>query len=159
MFIYLQCSSFRGSNVCCFKSQLTLIRPGFSESGKPVDCNKLFLWLTSHFVSVILKRGLLQTQLWKSLSRITKDHPVWSMCSTVRCTVQAEGVQYRLLEALFFCTLSLCNFPIWPMTMKFGGVILCQKLYQQIIKHLITSWLWRFYDVILYFRLHSAEKK
>ena len=33
----------------------------------------------------------------------------------------------------------LSNFPIYRrMTMKFGGVILCQKLYQEIIKHLMT---------------------
>ena len=42
--------------------------------------------------------------------------------------------------------------------MKFGDVILRQKLYQEIIKHLMTSLLWRFYDVILYFRLCSAKK-
>ena len=54
----------------------------------------------------------------------------------------------------------LCNFLIWrPMTMKFGDVILRQKLYQEVIKHLMTSLQWRFYDVILYFRLGSAEKK
>ena len=53
----------------------------------------------------------------------------------------------------------LCNFLIWrPMTMKFGDVILRQKLYQEIIKHLMTSLLWRFYDVILYFKLRSAKK-
>ena len=44
------------------------------------------------------------------------------------------------------------------MTLKFGDVILRQKLYQEIIKHLLTSLLWRFYDVILYFRLCSAKK-
>ena len=43
--------------------------------------------------------------------------------------------------------------------MKFGDVILRQKLYQEVIKHLMTSLQWRFYDVILYFRLGSAEKK
>ena len=53
----------------------------------------------------------------------------------------------------------LCNFPIWrPMTIKFGDVILCQQLYQEIIKHLMTSLLWRFYDVILYSRLFLAKK-
>ena len=53
----------------------------------------------------------------------------------------------------------LCNFPIWiPMTMKFGDVVLCQHLYQEIIKHLMTSLLWRFYDVMLYFRLLLGKK-
>ena len=34
----------------------------------------------------------------------------------------------------------LCNFPfLRPMTAKFGGVILRQKLYQKIVKHLMTS--------------------
>ena len=42
--------------------------------------------------------------------------------------------------------------------MTFGDVILRQKLYQELIKHLMTSLLWRFYDVILYFGLHSAKK-
>ena len=42
--------------------------------------------------------------------------------------------------------------------MKFGDVILRQKLYQEIIKHLMTSLLWHFYDVILYFTLSSAKK-
>ena len=42
--------------------------------------------------------------------------------------------------------------------MKFGDVILRQKLYQEIIKHSMTSLLWRFYDVILYFRVLSAKK-
>ena len=42
--------------------------------------------------------------------------------------------------------------------MKFGDVILRRKLYQEIIKHLMTSLLCRFYDVILYFRLRSAKK-
>ena len=41
--------------------------------------------------------------------------------------------------------------------MKFGDVILRQKLYQQMIKHLITSLLWRFYDAILYFRLRLGK--
>ena len=45
----------------------------------------------------------------------------------------------------------LCNFPIWrPMPMKFGDVVLRQQLYQEIIKHLMASLLWCFYDVILY---------
>ena len=56
----------------------------------------------------------------------------------------------------------LCNFPIWrPMTMKFGDVILRQELYQEIIKHLMTSLLWRFYDVIFYFfsvRVKKSKK-
>ena len=43
--------------------------------------------------------------------------------------------------------------------MKFGDVILRQKLYQEVIKYLMTSLQWRFYDVILYFRLGSAKKK
>ena len=42
--------------------------------------------------------------------------------------------------------------------MKFGDVMLRQKLYQEIIKHLMTSLLWSFYDVILYFGLCSAKK-
>ena len=42
--------------------------------------------------------------------------------------------------------------------MKFGDVIQRQQLYQEIIKHLMTSLLWRFYDVILYFRLHLVKK-
>ena len=41
---------------------------------------------------------------------------------------------------------------------KFGDVILRQKLYQEIIRHLMTSLIWRFYDIILYFRLRSAKK-
>ena len=45
------------------------------------------------------------------------------------------------------------------MTVKFGDVILRQELYQEIIKHLTTSLLWRFYDVILYFRLCSGKKR
>ena len=39
-----------------------------------------------------------------------------------------------------------------------GDVVLRQKLYLEIIKHLTTSLLWRFYDVILYFRLCSTKK-
>ena len=42
--------------------------------------------------------------------------------------------------------------------MKFGDVILCQQLYQEIVKHLMTSLLSRFYDVILYFMLRSGKK-
>ena len=42
--------------------------------------------------------------------------------------------------------------------MKFDDVILCQQLYQEIIKHLMTSLLWHFNDVILYFRLLSGKK-
>ena len=41
--------------------------------------------------------------------------------------------------------------------MKFGDVILPQNLCQEIIKHLMTSLLWPFYDVILYFRLCFAK--
>ena len=37
--------------------------------------------------------------------------------------------------------------------MKFGDVLLCQQLYQESIKHLMTSLLWRIYDLILYFIL------
>ena len=44
------------------------------------------------------------------------------------------------------------------MTMKFGDVILHQKLYQKIIKHLMTSLPGSFYDIISYFRLCSAKK-
>ena len=51
-------------------------------------------------------------------------------------------------------------FTSWrQMTMKFGGVILYQKLYQEIIKHSVTSWLWRHYHDILYFWLPSGGKK
>ena len=42
--------------------------------------------------------------------------------------------------------------------MKFGDVILRRKLYQEKIKHLMTSLLWRFYDFIFYFRLRLAKK-
>ena len=53
----------------------------------------------------------------------------------------------------------LCDFPIWrPMTMKFGDVILRQKLCQEIIKYLMITLLWRFHDVILYFRLCLGKK-
>ena len=46
----------------------------------------------------------------------------------------------------------LCNFPIWrPMTMKFGGVIPCQKLLPENNKTLD--------DVILYFRLCLGRRK
>ena len=53
--------------------------------------------------------------------------------------------------------------PLWlpylgTMIMKFGDVILHQKLYQEIIKHLMTSLLWRFYCVILYFSLCLGKK-
>ena len=42
--------------------------------------------------------------------------------------------------------------------MKFGNVILRQHLYQKIIKHLMTSLLWRSDHVIFYFRLGSGKK-
>ena len=44
------------------------------------------------------------------------------------------------------------------MTTKFCDVILCQQLHWEIIKHLMTSLLWRFYDVVLYFRLCLCKK-
>ena len=42
--------------------------------------------------------------------------------------------------------------------MKFGDVILCQKLYEGIIKHLMTPTAWSFHDAILYFMLRSGRK-
>ena len=42
--------------------------------------------------------------------------------------------------------------------MKSGDVILRQQLYQETIKHLVTSLVRRFYDVILYFRLFLGKK-
>ena len=42
---------------------------------------------------------------------------------------------------------------------EFGGVILRQDLYQEIIKHLMTLSLGRFRDVNLYFRLLYGRKK
>ena len=44
------------------------------------------------------------------------------------------------------------------MTTKFCDVILRQQLHWEIIKHLMTLLLWRFYDVILYFRLCLDKK-
>ena len=44
------------------------------------------------------------------------------------------------------------------MTIQFGDVILRQQLYQEIIKHLMTSLLRRFYDINLYFRLRLGKK-
>ena len=84
------------------------------------------------------------------------------------CNLEIFGLKYLTLNRLGFSEpgktggggrIPPCNFPIWrPMTVKFGDVILCQKLCQGIIKHLLRSWTLRFYDVISYFRLCSGKK-
>ena len=121
-----------------------LMRSSFATNLKATSCDSTFAWIktTSRWFQII---GLTKRD-GDYLIYLTLNRPGFLESSTAGVGGGADSAP-------------LCNFHIWrPMTMKFGHVILRQQLYQEIIEHLMTSLLWRFHNVILYFRLCLGKR-